>query len=71
MVTEHEKSALLAVEKRLASRFPSLDAAHVHQAVDRSYGELTGPIRDFVPLLVEHNARDTLKHLVEATPQPH
>jgi hypothetical protein len=51
------------VEGRLRERFHDLDPAVVEAAVRVSHAELTGPIRDFVPLLVEHKARDRLSSL--------
>ena len=65
---EHERQALLEVEARLRLRFPDLDPAVVEAAVRLSYAELTGPIRDFVPLLVERAARDRLAFAVRDVP---
>ena len=61
MDEEHERLALAGVRERLCERYPGLDPALVEAAVRVSHLELTGnPIRDFVPLLVEHAARDRL-----------
>lgn len=68
MDAEHEQQALLDVEARLRLRFPDLDPAVVEAAVRLSYAELTGPIRDFVPLLVERAARDRLTVAVRGLP---
>ena len=68
MDAEHERQALVEVEARLSRRFPDLDAAVVEAAVRLSYAELTGPIRDFVPLLVERAARDRLAFAVREVP---
>lgn len=57
---EHERLALVAVRARLGDRFSEVDPAVVEAAVRLSYAELTGPVRDFVPLLVERAARDRL-----------
>jgi hypothetical protein len=46
--------------QRLAVRFPQLGAEVIEGAVRLAHSELTGGIRDFVPVLVEHNARDRL-----------
>lgn len=51
---------MVAVQARLSERFPEVDAAVVEAAVRLSHAELTGPVRDFVPLLVERAARDRL-----------
>ena len=68
MDAEHERQALVEVEARLRRRFPDLDPAVVEAAVRLSYAELTGPIRDFVPLLVERAARDRLAFAVRDLP---
>jgi len=61
MDDEHERLALAGVCERLSERYPDLDPALVEAAVRVSHLELNGnPIRDFVPLLVEHAARDRL-----------
>lgn len=60
---EHEERAVADVVSRLRGRFPDVDPTIVEAAVSISYGRLTGPIRDFVPLLVEHAARDRLAFL--------
>lgn len=60
MDDEHERLALVAVRARLGERFPEVDAAVVEAAVRLAHAELTGPVRDFVPLLVERAARDRL-----------
>ena len=53
-----ELRALADVQARLQARFPSLDAEVVEAAVRLSHSKLTGRVRDFVPVLVEHEARD-------------
>ena len=63
-----ETHEILAVEARLAERFPTLDAAVVEAAVRLAHSELTGGIRTFVPLLVEHNARDRLAAIADREP---
>ncbi|MDQ2749566.1 MAG: hypothetical protein M3Y44_08570, partial [Actinomycetota bacterium] len=50
----------LDVQNRLERTFPGLTPSRVQQMVAESYRTMTGPIRDFVPLLVEHQARDVL-----------
>lgn len=60
-----EEHAVQAVEERLRARFPDVDPAVVKDVVHRTHAELTGPVRDFVPVLVEHAARD---RLVRAAP---
>jgi hypothetical protein len=58
-----EKLAVREVQARLAERFPSLDEDVVQTAVGVAHAELTGPIREFVPVLVEHIARERLASL--------
>ena len=66
MDEEHERRALAGVRERLCERYPDLDPALVEAAVRVSHLELTGnPIRDFVPLLVEHAARDRLAFAIQ------
>ena len=61
MDAEHEQNALAGVRDRLCRQFPQLDQTVVEAAVRLAHEELTGsPIRDFVPILVEHAARDRL-----------
>jgi len=61
MDQEHELKALVGVRERLRAQFPEIDPALVEAAVQVSHRELQGnPIRDFVPVLVEHAARDRL-----------
>ncbi len=55
-----ELKALADVQARLQERFPDLDSEVVEAAVRLSHSKLTGRVRDFVPVLVEHEARDRL-----------
>jgi hypothetical protein len=55
-----EQKALADVQARLQERFPDLDSEVVEAAVRLSHSQLTGRVRDFVPVLVEHAARDRL-----------
>ena len=48
------------VRERLEARFPDLDPTVVEAAIRVSTASLTGPVRDFVPLLVEKAARERL-----------
>jgi hypothetical protein len=63
MVDASEKLALTEVQARLNERFPHLSDEVVEAAVRVAYSELTGPIREFVPVLVEHMARERLASL--------
>jgi hypothetical protein len=57
----HEERAIAEVQVRLEARFPDLDPTVVEAAVRLAQAEITGPVRDFVPLLVEKAARDRLQ----------
>ncbi len=54
--SKNEQHAVQAVEERLQARFPDIDPADVKDVP----AELTGPLTDFVPVLVEHAARERL-----------
>lgn len=58
MDARHEQVAVAAVQDRLEEQFPALDPAVVEAAVRLAHTQMTdSPIRDFVPVLVEHAAR--------------
>lgn len=70
MNAEEEARAVDEVVDRLAARFPDVSRDHVAVIVGEEHVELEGnPIRDFVPVLVEHEARDRLRG-EGATPAP-
>jgi hypothetical protein len=69
MDRQHEDAALGEVRQRLASRFPQLDSEVVEAAVRVAYSKLSGPIREFVPVLVEHAAREHLNELTREETQ--
>lgn len=60
-----ESHEIVKVEERLAERFPHLERGVVTETVRSAHSEMTGGIRDFVPVLVEHNARDRLAQIAE------
>ena len=60
-----EKIALTEVQGRLTQRFPGLSDEVIEAAVRLAHADLTGPIRDFVPVLVEHIARDRLAAIAD------
>jgi hypothetical protein len=62
-----EAAAIAEVEERLADRFPEVSPEVVEAAVRAAHAEVQGPIRDFVPLLVEHAARDHLARITADT----
>lgn len=55
-----EALALEHVREMLASRFPTLDPTTVESVVGEVHASLDGPVRDYVPLLVERVSRDRL-----------
>jgi hypothetical protein len=57
---EHELAAVEAVCRRLSARFPDVPAETITRTVHEIHLGLSGPIRDYVPVLVEHMARDQL-----------
>lgn len=62
MNESEEEKAVEEVADRLAERFPSVPRYHVEQVVNDVHLALDGhPIRDFVPVLVEHDARKRLR----------
>ncbi len=57
-----EEREVEAVVQRLADRFPEVGHERVVEIVTEAHQELDGnPIRDFVPVLVEHEARERLR----------
>ncbi|GAB2713847.1 three-helix bundle dimerization domain-containing protein [Arthrobacter bambusae] len=62
MTREDEARALVAVISNLAERFPDMPRSDIETVVAEEHGNLNaGPIRDYVPLLVEHAAKKRLK----------
>jgi hypothetical protein len=62
MGTPDEAHAVNAVIDRLAGRFPQLQRDQIASVVHEAHHELDGnPIRDFIPVLVEHEARERLQ----------
>lgn len=61
-VTDSDEAAALAlVARRLRTRFPSVSSETVDAVVADYHREYDGrPIRDYVPLLVERQAREHL-----------
>ena len=56
-----ELRALDGVVDRLAEKFPDMSRDQIEDVVQQEHRSLdTGRVRDFIPLLVEHAARDRL-----------
>ena len=61
MGVSEELRALADVVDRLAARFPGVSREHIEDVVQQEHRLLdTGRVRVFVPVLVEHAARDRL-----------
>jgi hypothetical protein len=55
--------ALMAVVDRLVERFPHEQRSAIEEVVAEEHGSLDdGPIRDYVPILVEQAAKLRLAH---------
>jgi hypothetical protein len=62
MNANEELRAIEALVERLADRFPHVPAHAVHEIVVESYSRFADArFRDFVPLLVEHDALERLR----------
>ncbi|MET0297128.1 MAG: hypothetical protein ABW024_06975 [Microbacterium sp.] len=69
MDTPSEEAAVEKVVDRLAARFPTLDHEHVEDVVETEVHEFDDArVRDYVPVIVEHQAMDRLRE--EADPVP-
>ena len=63
MGVSEELRALGEVVDRLAVKFPALSREHIEEVVQQEHSLLdTGRVRAFIPVLVEHAARDRLSH---------
>lgn len=58
-----EVSQLRSVEAALVEKFPAIPAERVAAEIDRALHSYDGAkIRNFVPVLVQHEVTDTLRH---------
>jgi hypothetical protein len=58
-----ETTLLADIERRLIDEFPGVSLVVVDVLIRQEHARFeTSPIRDFVPLLVEKQARQQLKH---------
>lgn len=53
----------------LVSTFPSVDPNTVRAVVDEVHGTFDGPVRDYVPLLVQRVSTDRLRAMSSVPPQ--
>lgn len=64
-----EDMSMNAVVDRIATRFPDIDGARIDALVSEAAHRLDGArVRDFIPVLVEHEVMDALR--AEADPVP-
>ena len=63
-----EAEAVEKVAKKLVEKFPEIPEATVHEVVDEEHEALEGnPIRDYVPVLVEHESKERLREISRNT----
>ncbi len=63
-----EDKAVAEVADRLAERFPSIPRSHIDEVVQSERQSLEGkPIRDYIPVLVEHGAKAKLREELSTT----
>jgi len=55
-----ELKAVEQVCQRLVVRFPTVPMTTVRATVQEMHAKLDGPVRTFVPILIEHGAKDRL-----------
>lgn len=58
-----ERRAVEEVFRRLTALFPDVPPGQVRATVDGVHARLSGPVRDYVPLLVERQSRDILSRI--------
>ena len=64
-----EDKAVAEVVDRLAERFPSIPRSRIDEIVQSERQSLEGkPIRDYIPVLVEHGAKARLRDEVATSP---
>ena len=62
MNADDERALVDRIPDRLAVHFPAIGLARIAEVVEEEYRRFDGrPIRDFVPVLTEHQARDRLR----------
>ncbi|WP_411283132.1 three-helix bundle dimerization domain-containing protein [Lapillicoccus sp.] len=66
MAPTDEAHAVNQVVERLTLSFPDLSEETVRAVVVASHDGLVGPVRAYVPVLVEHQARQRLLELSQA-----
>jgi hypothetical protein len=68
MESDDEARALDGVIDRLAERFPHIPRTGIARAVREEHNVFDGsPVRDYIPVLVEHAAKQRLRTTAPAT----
>jgi hypothetical protein len=67
---QSEGQALAGVRARLSKQFPEMGDEAVAEAVGAALAEMTGPVRDYVPVLVERTVRARLARRLRHPPLP-
>jgi hypothetical protein len=65
-----ESKALEQVCERLGARFPTVPLATVQATVQELHAKLVGPVRNYVPILVERAATDGLSAITASCARP-
>ena len=60
-----ELKAVEQVCQRLMARFPSVPVTTVRATVRELHAKLDGPVRNYVPILIEHGAKDRLAAIAD------
>jgi translation initiation factor 2 alpha subunit (eIF-2alpha) len=59
---KQEREAIDAVTSRLKKKFPDLPKSSIEQIVEDQYKQMSSArLRDYIPVLVEHAAKQTLR----------
>lgn len=62
-----EDIAVAHAAERLAERYPHVPREHIDELVEKHHEEFEGaPVRDFVPVLIEHDVKQELNAEVRA-----
>jgi len=59
--TDEEDIAVEHAAERLAERYPDFPRQRIDELVEKHYEQFEGaPVRDFVPVLIEHDVKQVL-----------
>ena len=65
-----EALALEHVREVLTAQFPTVDPTTVKSVVHEVHASLDGPVRDYIPLLVERLSRERLQAMAHGASSP-